>query len=107
MLINRLQKMIWTIIWSSGAMKDAINSVAEKLSLPAGWLNTDFVKTDSYTPRLVEHSKYYRTFLEIYKTDEPAFTELVNKTLIKTIIENSGLTAQHEYFRIDTVGWMS
>ena len=46
-----------------------------------------------------------RTFLEIYKTDEPAFTELVNKTLIKTIIENSGLTAQHEYFRIDTVGW--
>lgn len=53
------------IIWSSGAMKDAINSVAEKLSLPAGWLNTDFVKTDSYTPRLTEHSKYYRTFANI------------------------------------------
>lgn len=46
-----------------------------------------------------------RTFLEIYKTDEPAFTELVNKTLISDIVKNNGLTAQHEYFRIDTVGW--
>ena len=44
------------IILSTGAMKEAINSVADRLDIPAGWLNTDFVNTDSYTPRLMEHS---------------------------------------------------
>lgn len=46
-----------------------------------------------------------RTFLDIYKNNEKAFTKLVNKTLIRKIVENSGLTVQHEYFRIDTIGW--
>lgn len=46
-----------------------------------------------------------RAFLYIYQKDEKTFTELVNKTLIHEIVENSGLSAQHEYFRIDTVGW--
>lgn len=53
------------IIQASGAMKDAINAVEDRLDLPVGWLNTDFVNTNSYTPRLVENSKYYRTFSNI------------------------------------------
>ncbi len=53
------------IIKSSGAMKDAINTVGDRLGLPVGWLNTDFVNTNSYTPRLVEYSKYYKTFANI------------------------------------------
>ena len=53
------------IIHSSGVMKDAINIVGDRLGLPVGWLNTDFVKTDSYTPRLIEYSKYYKTFSNI------------------------------------------
>lgn len=53
------------IIQSSGAMKDAINIVGDRLGLPIGWINTDCVNTDSYTPRLVEHSKYYKTFSNI------------------------------------------
>jgi hypothetical protein len=53
------------IIKSSGAMKDAINTVGDRLGLPFGWLNTDFVNTNSYTPRLVEYSKYYKTFSNI------------------------------------------
>lgn len=36
-----------------------------RLGLPIGWLNTDFVHTNSYTPRLAEHSKYYKTFANI------------------------------------------
>lgn len=55
------------IIRSPGAMKDAINSVGDRLGLPVGWLNTDFISTDSYTPRLVEHSKYYKTFSNILR----------------------------------------
>lgn len=53
------------IIKSSGAMKDAINTVGDRLGLPVGWLNTDFVNTSSYTPRLAEHSKHYKTFSNI------------------------------------------
>lgn len=44
------------IIKSSGAMRDAINTVGDRLGLPIGWLNTDFVHTNSYTPRLAEHT---------------------------------------------------
>lgn len=53
------------IIKSSGAMKDAINAVGDRLGLPIGWINADFVNTNSYTPRLVEYSKYYKTFANI------------------------------------------
>lgn len=53
------------IIKSSGAMKEAINTVGDRLELPVGWLNTDFANTKSYTPRLVEYSKYYKTFANI------------------------------------------
>lgn len=53
------------IIKSSGAMRDAINTVGDRLGLSIGWLNTDFIHTNSYTPRLAEHSKYYKTFANI------------------------------------------
>lgn len=53
------------IIKSSGAMKEAINTVGDRLELPVGWLNTVFANTKSYTPRLVEYSKYYKTFANI------------------------------------------
>ena len=33
--------------------------------------------------------------------------ELVNKYIVHKIIEDAGMTAQHEYFRIDTVGWIT
>ena len=53
------------IIKSSGAMEEAINTVGDRLGLPVGWLNTDLVNTNSYTTRLAEHSKYYKTFSNI------------------------------------------
>ena len=53
------------LIHASSAMKDAINYVADTLCLPNGWLNEDFKNTKSYTPRLVNYSKYYRTFSNV------------------------------------------
>lgn len=53
------------IIHSSSAMKTAINRVGDSFGLPNGWLNTDFLHTTSYTPKLVEHSTYYRTFSHV------------------------------------------
>ena len=40
------------IIQSSSAMKDAVNRVGDKFGLPNGWLNADFTRTSSYSPKL-------------------------------------------------------
>lgn len=53
------------IIMSSSAMKQAINQVGDKFNLKNGWMNTDFMKTKSYSSKLTEHSKYYKTFSNI------------------------------------------
>jgi len=53
------------LIQASSSMKDAINYVTDTMGLPNGWLNEDFKNTKSYTPRLVNYSKYYRTFSNI------------------------------------------
>ena len=53
------------ILKSSSVMKEAINTVGDRLNLPAGWINTDFINTSSYTPKLIEFSKYYKTFSNI------------------------------------------
>jgi uncharacterized membrane protein len=53
------------VINAASSMKDAINHVGDKFNLPNGWLNTDFMKTTSYTPKIVQYSKFYRTFSNI------------------------------------------
>ncbi|MCQ2740539.1 MAG: DUF6036 family nucleotidyltransferase [Alphaproteobacteria bacterium] len=50
------------LVSAASDMKDAINNVGERLELPRGWLNDDFKKTDSYSPKLSEVSKYYKSF---------------------------------------------
>ena len=47
------------------SVKDAINRVGDKFDLPNGWLNTDFMKTSSYSKALAEVSTYYKTFSHI------------------------------------------
>ena len=57
------------LIKGASAMKDAINAVGDKYNLPNGWLNANFMHTESYSPKLAEHAKHYRTFsnvLELY-----------------------------------------
>lgn len=55
------------IIQASSSMKDAINRVGDRMGLPRGWLNTDFMKTTSYTPKLIQHSRYYKTFSNVLR----------------------------------------
>lgn len=50
------------IITASSAMDDAIRQVGDAYQLPVGWLNADFRKTKSYTPKLIRFSRYYKTF---------------------------------------------
>ncbi|EET62694.1 hypothetical protein BRYFOR_05044 [Marvinbryantia formatexigens DSM 14469] len=55
------------IIQASSTMKDAINHVGDRMGLPNGWLNTDFMKTTSYTPKLIQYSRYYKTFSNVLR----------------------------------------
>ena len=53
------------IIQAASGMRDAIGAVGDKYGLHFGWLNTDFEQTDSYTPKLLEFSDYYRTYSNV------------------------------------------
>ncbi len=53
------------IIKASSVMKDAIQVVGDKYELPRGWMNDDFVKTESYTPKIEQYAKYYKMFSNI------------------------------------------
>jgi hypothetical protein len=50
------------IIHATSAMKEAINHVGDKFDLPNGWINADFMHTSSYSPKLDEFSKHYKSF---------------------------------------------
>ncbi len=53
------------VIHASSAMKDAIAHIGDRFDLPAGWLNDEFKMTDSYTPKIEQYSKQYRTYSNI------------------------------------------
>ena len=53
------------MIQAASVMKDVINRVGDRYHLPSGWLNQDFILTDSYSPRLIEFSEYYKTYSNV------------------------------------------
>ena len=63
------------IIKASSAIKDAAIIVEDRFDLEHNWLNSDFIKTDSYSPKIEEHSRYYRTFANVLEVRivEPAY----------------------------------
>ena len=50
------------VIRSASTMKEAIDRVGDELDLPRGWLNEDFKRTSSFSPKLVQYSSYYKTY---------------------------------------------
>lgn len=53
------------IIQAASAMKDVINRVGDRYNLPSGWLNQDFKNTDSYSPKLLQFSEYYKVYSNV------------------------------------------
>lgn len=53
------------IMDAASSIRDAITIVGDRYNLPHGWINDDFMKTDSYTPRIVQYSRYYHTYSNI------------------------------------------
>ena len=52
-------------IYASSSMKDVINRVGDRYQLPNGWLNTDFSKTKSFSSKIVQFSKFYKTYANV------------------------------------------
>ncbi|MBR4235019.1 MAG: hypothetical protein IKR85_03035 [Clostridia bacterium] len=50
------------LINAASSMKEAISAVGDRCGLPAGWLNDEFRKTESYTDKITQYSRYYKTF---------------------------------------------
>ncbi|MBO4847163.1 MAG: hypothetical protein J5525_12835 [Lachnospiraceae bacterium] len=53
------------LLYSSSAMKEAINKVGDKYNFSNGWINQDFKKTSSYSDQILLYSKPYRTFSNV------------------------------------------
>ena len=46
-------------------MNDLVNKITTKYDLPVGWINTDFINTDSYTEKIAYYSSYYATYSNV------------------------------------------
>ena len=43
-------------------MNEIIKEIADKYNLPIDWINTDFMKTASYTPKIIQYSSFYKSY---------------------------------------------
>ena len=90
------------LIRAASSMKDAINRVGDRFSLPSGWLNADFKNTDSYTPKLDQFSVYYKTYSNILSIRTVAAEYLIAMKLRSgrqyksDLSDVLGILAEHE-----------
>ena len=90
------------VISSASSMKEAINRVGNKYNLPSGWLNSDFMRTDSYSARLIEHSQYYRQFSNVLTIRTVTAEYLIAMKLMSTrpykndLSDIVGILAEHQ-----------
>lgn len=81
---------------AASSMKDAINNVGNRYNLPAGWMNDDFMRTDSYTPRIINYSKYYHTFSNVI-----TFRTVTGEYLVAMKMKSG---REYKYDRSDIIG---
>ncbi len=62
---REMTRDIDAILPSASIVKEAIRHVSDMYDLPAGWLNDDFVRTESYSPKLFLHSVPYKTINQV------------------------------------------
>lgn len=90
------------IIKAASSMKDAINKVGDKFNLPNGWLNSDFMKTTSYTPKLSEYSVHYKEFSNVLQVRTVSAEYLIAMKLMagrkykNDLSDIVGILAEHE-----------
>jgi len=84
------------IINAASSMKDAINTVGDRFNLPNGWMNDDFMKTESYTPRIASFSSYYRKYSNVV-----TFRTVTGEYLVAMKLRSG---REYKYDRSDVIG---
>ena len=84
------------IINAASSMKDAIDTVGDRYELPTGWMNDDFMKTESYTPRIAAFAKYYRTYSNVV-----TFRTITGEYLVAMKLRSG---REYKYDRSDVIG---
>ena len=90
------------VIHAVSYMKEAVNHVGDKYNLPNGWLNADFMKTDSYSSKLDQYSVYYREFSNVLTVRTVSAEYLIAMKLCsgrkykKDLSDVIGILAEHE-----------
>ena len=84
------------LIIASSKMKEAIQTVGDRYGLPRGWLNDDFIRTKSFTDKIIQYSKFYRSFYRVLDVRTVTGEYLVAMKL------KSG--RQYKYDRSDVIG---
>ena len=90
------------LIQAASVMKDVINLVGDRYHLPNGWLNQDFIRTESYSPELVRFSEYYRTYSNVLTVRTVAAEYLIAMKLRSgrqyksDLSDVLGILAEHE-----------
>jgi len=90
------------VIHAVSSMKEAVNHVGDKYNLPNGWLNADFMKTDSYSSKLDQYSVYYREFSNVLTVRTVSAEYLIAMKLCsgrkykKDLSDVIGILAEHE-----------
>ena len=90
------------VIKAASSMKDAINKVGDKFNLPNGWLNADFMKTASYTPKLSTYSVHYKEFSNVLQVRTVSAEYLIAMKLMagrkykNDLSDIVGILAEHE-----------
>ena len=90
------------VIHAVSSMKEAVNHVSDKHNLPNGWLNADFMITDSYSSKLDQYSVYYREFSNVLTVRTVSAEYLIAMKLCsgrkykKDLSDVIGILAEHE-----------
>ena len=90
------------VIHAVSSMKEAVNKVGDKYNLPNGWLNADFMKTDSYSSKLDQYSVYYKEFSNVLTVRTVSAEYLIAMKLCsgrkykKDLSDIIGILAEHE-----------
>lgn len=84
------------IIRASSSMKDAINAVGDSFNLPNGWMNDDFKKTSSYSPKIIEHAMLYREYSNVVR-----FYTVTGEYLVAMKLMSG---REYKYDRSDIIG---
>ncbi len=90
------------VIQAASFMKEAINKVADEFNLPNGWLNSDFMRTDSYSNKLNQYSVHYKQFYNVLNIRTVSAEYLIAMKLRsgrkykKDLSDIVGILAEHE-----------